>query len=98
MPLREQKEKDVRKKILGKVEPKIIKSRSKHQKGRIYLDEKQVAIVKIPNNHSKVMKEKKLQYIASSLNLNDDQFNNLIECPLTGPGYYDILRSALHRG
>jgi len=39
------------------------------------------------------MKRKKSQYIASTLKLKDEEFNNLIDCPLTGPRYYDLLRN-----
>ena len=48
--------------------------------------------VKIPNAHDKTMKESKSQYIATALRLNHDEFNSLIDCPLTGPKYYELLK------
>ena len=48
--------------------------------------------VKIPNNHNRIMKESKSQYIAKDLQLKDSEFNALIDCPLTGPQYYALLR------
>jgi len=38
------------------------------------------------------MKKSKSQYIAKDLQLKDSEFNALIDCPLTGPQYYALLR------
>jgi hypothetical protein len=50
-----------------------------------------VAIVKIPNAHNRKMKHSISKYIAVDLKLTDDQFNDLIDCPLLGKEYYKIL-------
>jgi hypothetical protein len=91
MPINDYVEKEIRKKILNKIKPQIQKSKSPHQKGKIYIGEKVEARVKIPNDHSKIMKESKSKYIASALRLSDEEFNDLIDCPITGPKYYKIL-------
>lgn len=92
VPINPYTEKEIRNSILNKVKPEIKKGRAKHDKGNIYIDEKLVSKVKIPNNHDRTMKEKKSQYIARDLQLEDNEFNELIACPLTGPKYYDLLR------
>lgn len=92
VPIKQYTEKEIRNSILSKVEPKIKKGRAKHDKGYIYIDGELAGKVKIPNNHNRIMKERKSQYIAHSLNLEDDEFNDLIDCPLTGPKYYDLLQ------
>ncbi|MBW2011669.1 MAG: hypothetical protein JRI32_08550 [Deltaproteobacteria bacterium] len=95
MSIKEYPEKEIRNKILSKIKPVVRKGRSKHDKGYIYVDGKLETKVKIPNNHGKIMKESKSRYIAAALKLNDDEFNNLIDCPLTGPQYYDCLKSRI---
>ena len=97
MPINDYTEAEIRKKIINKIKPTIPKRKSKHQKGYIYLDDKVEAKVKIPNDHNRVMKEKKSQYIASSLNLDHDEFNDLIDCPITGSKYYKILDNKLKK-
>jgi hypothetical protein len=84
-------EKEIRKSILRKVNPRIT-HKKKHWKGSIYLDEVFISKVKIPNEHTRVMKEKKSQYIAKSLRLDDEQFNGLIDCSIKGTEYYQIQR------
>ncbi len=97
MPINNFEEKTIRDKILSKIEPTIKKGRSKHQKGYIYIDGKVEAKVKIPNNHNRIMKESKSQYIATSLHLSHDEFNDLIDCPISGPQYFDLLRKSLEK-
>ena len=91
MPISDYTEGNIRNKIINKVNPKIRKGRSKHSKGLIYLGEKLVSKVKIPNNHDRIMKPKKSQFIALALKLDDDEFNSLMDCPMTGPKYYQLL-------
>lgn len=86
-------EKEIRKQIKSKINPKIQGKRSKHQKGCIYIDDKLVAKVKLPNDHNVPMKQSKTKYIANDLKLDYDEFNQLIQCPLTGPAYYDLLKN-----
>ena len=92
MPIKDYREKDIRNKIIKKIKPEIRKGRSKHQKGYIYLEGKLEARAKLPNSHNKIMKRKKSQYIASALKLEDEEFNDLIGCPLSGPLYYNLLK------
>ncbi|OPL17383.1 MAG: hypothetical protein AVO38_01430 [delta proteobacterium ML8_D] len=95
MPINEYEEKEIRNKILNKIEPKILSDKSKYHKGLIELDHKIVARVKIPNDHHRIMKSRKSQFIATALRLNHEEFNSLIDCPLTGPKYYNLLRKKL---
>lgn len=88
-------EKEIRRQIIKKLKPELGGKRSKHKKGYIYLDDILVAKVKIPNDHPRTMREKKSQYIAKSLKLDDTDFNDLINCPLTGEDYYRKLRKSL---
>lgn len=95
MSINPYREKDIRDKIINKIKPKIKKGRSKHEKGYVYIGETMVCKVKIPNAHDRIMKKSKSQYMAENLHLEDDQFNALIDCPLTGPQYYDHLKKEL---
>jgi len=92
MPINQYREKDIRSKIIGKINPKIKKGRNKHDKGYIYIGTTIVCKVKVPNAHDRIMKKSKSQYIAANLHLDDAQFNNLIDCSLTGPQYYALLK------
>ncbi|HAB52338.1 MAG: hypothetical protein A2315_06010 [Ignavibacteria bacterium RIFOXYB2_FULL_35_12] len=87
--IRDFTEKEIRKAILNKVNPKIT-HKAKHWKGSIYLDNIFISKVKIPNEHIRVMKEKKSSFIAKSLRLEHDKFNELVECSLKGPQYYKL--------
>jgi len=89
-------EKQIRNAILNKVDPKITHKKSKHWKGSIYLNNKLISKVKIPNDHPRIMKEKKSKYIAVNLCLDNDQFNELIVCTMRGPEYYQIQKSLGH--
>lgn len=93
MAIKDFKEKEIRLKIINKVKPKIQKG--KHDKGYIYLNDVLVTKVKIPNNHDRIMKHNKSQYIANDLRLTGDEFNDLIDCPLTGPKYYKQLKKLI---
>ena len=84
-------EKEIRRQIIKKIKPGIPKSRGKHAKGYIYLNGIEVSKVKIPNNHDRMMKRSKSRYIAEDLRLTPGEFNDLIECPLKGTKYYQIL-------
>lgn len=91
MAIKDFKEKDIRAKIINKINPEIKKGRSKHDKGKVIVDGKLAARVKLPNDHCRVMKKSKSKYIASDLGLEAEDFNHLIECTLSGTDYYDIL-------
>ena len=94
MPIKDYKESEIRKAILKKINPDISpNNRSKHQKGKIYIDGKLEARVKIPNNHSRIMKNSKSKYIASELKLSSVEFSELIDCTLTGPMYIELLKN-----
>ena len=92
MSIKPYKEKDIREKIINKVAPQIKSGRSKHSKGYIKINGRVVTKIKLPNAHERVMKESKSQYIATALRLEHDEFNSLIDCPLTGPKYYELLK------
>jgi len=83
-------ENKIRKAILNKIAPTKINKNAPHWKGSIYLDDKLITKVKIPNNHKRIMKESKSQYIAEALRLDHEQFNNLIDCTMKGPAYYKL--------
>lgn len=89
MRIKSYKEKEIRNAILKKVKPII--NPGKHGKGYIYIGEKLVAKVKIPNEHKRIMHQSKSKFIARDLKLDDDDFNELIDCPLKGPEYYTKL-------
>ena len=91
MAIEDFSENEIRKKLLNKVDPGKINKKGKHWKGYIYHKDKLVAKIKIPNDHKRIMKEKKSQYIARDLKLSDSEFNDLIKCPLKGKDYYKIL-------
>ncbi len=95
MRIKDYKENDIRDKIISKIKPVIKPGKSKHQKGYIYHDGKLITKVKIPNNHTRLMKHSKSQYIASALRLSPADFNDLIDCPLSGPEYYNKLSKAM---
>lgn len=86
-------EKEIRDSILKKIDPAIKKSRASHNKGCISIDDKIVLRIKIPNPHAqKYFGHKKAKRLAESLKLDHDEFNHLINCHLTGSGYYELLR------
>lgn len=91
MPIKDYPEKEIRNKIISKLNPEIKRNRSPHDKGYIRFNGKVVAKVKIPNSHSRIMRHSKSQYIATALRLNDFQFNDLIDCPFKGSDYYNLL-------
>lgn len=93
MSIKSYKEKEIRNAILKKVNPRI--NPEKHGKGYICIGEKVVAKVKIPNNHKKIMHQSRSKLIARDLKLDDKDFNDLIDCPLRGPEYYNILTLAV---
>lgn len=84
-------ESEIRTAIINKVSPSKINKSGKHWKCYIYINTKMVAKVKVPNDHNRVMKESKSKYIAQSLKLNHENFNELIVCTLSGTQYYKIL-------
>lgn len=93
MPIKPYKEKEIRDKIITKVAPQIKSGRSKHSKGYVKIEGRVVTKVKLPNAHERIMKQSKSQYIATALRLEHDEFHSLIDCPLTGPQYYELLKS-----
>lgn len=95
MRIKSYKEKEIRNAILKKVNPGKIEKFRKHERGYIYIGKKVVAKIKIPNEHKKIMHQSKSKFIARDLKLNDEDFNNLIDCPLKGPEYYTILTQAV---
>lgn len=90
MKIKDYPESTIREKILSKLDPAIHKGR-KHDKAYIFAGDTLVAKVKLPNAHGRVMKANKSQYICTSLRLDPHEFNELIDCPLRGPRYYELL-------
>lgn len=87
-------EKEIRDAILRKIDPKIEKSRAAHDTGYISLEGKTLLRFKIPNPHKKDFYPNKAKRLADSLKLNfQDEFHDLIACPLTGAKYYELLRA-----
>ncbi len=92
MPIKDYTERRIRRGILAKVDASPVRGRSKHQKIKIYLDDKLFSVVKVPNDHDKVMKHGKTSKIAQALRLADAEFERFIDCSLTGPAYYSLLQ------
>jgi len=86
-------EKVIRAKLLSKLDPSKINKDGKHWKAYLSLDGKIVGKYKIPNEHDREMHHSKSQFIAQSLHLKASEFNDLIECPLTGVAYYKLLKA-----
>jgi len=86
-------DREVNKQIYRKVDPKTRKSRSGHKKGLICLNGKIVARVKIPNPHDSYLSGNSLKKIADQLLLNNESFNGLIDCTVSGSDYYAILEN-----
>lgn len=91
MKIKDYPEATIREKILNKLDPVVQKGR-KHDKAYVYVDDKLETKVKLPNAHNRTMKWNKSQYICSSLRLKSHEFNELIDCPLRGPKYYELLK------
>jgi hypothetical protein len=84
-------EKEIRRQILIKVQPKNINKDGKHWMGDILVNEKFIGKIKIPNEHRKEMYINKTKHIAKSLMISIDEFAKLIECSLSGDEYYKLL-------
>jgi hypothetical protein len=85
-------EKEIRHSIKKKVHPKVFRGRNDHEKGYIYIDGVLITKVKIPNEHDRIMRSSKSKWIAEALMLEDNDFNELVDCSLTGPEYYKKLK------
>jgi len=95
MVIRDLLEKDIHDSLHKKLKPKIFGKRAKHKKGHILKDGKKITVVKIPNNHNRVIHNSKTKYIALALFLNEEEFESLIDCPLTGPQYFDLINNRI---
>ena len=80
-------ESQIRRAILKKAPLERINKGGKHWKGYLYASGKLVGKVKIPNDHRRVMRSSKSSYIAKDLCLDDQQFNQFVQCTLSGPQY-----------
>ena len=58
---------------------------------RIYLDGKRVLRVTVPKGRGR-LHPRTAGKIRDQLKLDPEQFQRLVKCPLTGPGYEQILR------
>lgn len=84
-------EKEIRRQILNKVQPKNINKDGKHWTGDIILDGSLIGSIKIPNEHLREMYINKTKKIARSLRISTSNFFKLIECTLSSEGYYKLL-------
>jgi len=92
MKIKKFNESDIRNAILTKAKPKIKSKRSKHDKGLIYLKDKVVGRVKIPNAHNRIMNPSKSKYIANDLRLTEGEFNEFVDCTLKSRDYFILLK------
>lgn len=86
-------ESEIRRAILNKAPLDRINKSGKHWKGYIQIDGVLVGKVKIPNDHNRVMKPSKSQFIARDLQLSAGDFNDFVSCTLSGPQYRRLLRN-----
>ncbi|HMV42110.1 MAG TPA: hypothetical protein PK079_00680 [Leptospiraceae bacterium] len=84
-------EKEIREKILTKVDPQNINKDGKHWIGEIILNNVFINKVKIPNSHKDTMFHNKTKKIAEDLCITNDEFTDLIDCSLSGKDYYKKL-------
>ena len=91
MKIKDYTERKIRHTILSKVKPGKINKNAPHWKGYISINDKTVAKVKIPNDHTRIMHHSKSLYIARDLILTYEDFNRLIDCPTTRAEYYPKL-------
>jgi hypothetical protein len=91
MKIKDYTEHKIRHTILSKVKPGKINKNTPHWKGYISINDKILAKVKIPNYHTIIMHYSKSLYIARDLRLTDEDFNRLIDCPMTRAEYYHKL-------
>ena len=88
-------ESEINKKIKSKVTSTKHRKRGPHSTLGIFLNEKLVGKVKIPNAHPRLFSEKKSERVAQALRLTFEEYDNLIECNLTGGDYFKILEKRL---
>ncbi len=55
------------------------------------MDGQFVLKVKIPNTHNKSFKPQKAKRLAHSLRLDEEEYNDLIGCAMSGTDYYKLL-------
>lgn len=85
------KEKEIRKAVMKKVRncnDKNYITKGKHEKVYIYCGDKLILRIKVPNEHDSIMYHEKSQYIARDLGVNFEEFNELVQCSLSGTDYY----------
>ena len=83
-------EKLIRRAIINKIkkiDEKNYISNGKHDKLYIHCKGQLAFRVKIPNDHDVVMHHEKSQYIAQSLGIDYSEFNELVQCTLSGASY-----------
>jgi hypothetical protein len=85
-------ESDIRKMILLKIPEGPIKKGGKHWKATLIVDDIIIDTIKVPNDHKRIMHATKSQYIARSLCLDNEQFNDFVVCNLKANEYLDIIR------
>lgn len=93
--IRDFTEKHIRHAVLTKANPEKINKSGKHWKGYVFIEDVLVTKVKIPNNHNRIMKSSKSQYISQDLRLSFSQFNSFVDCSMTGPEYRRFLKTQI---
>lgn len=86
-------EKQIRSAILNKVDPDKINKNGPHWKGYIYVNGKLITKVKIPNSHKRLFHSNKAKYLVRDLKIEDEEYNQLVNCTLSGSDYYQILHN-----
>lgn len=84
-------EKEVRKAILSKINPKIVNKRAPHWRGKIYIGDTYFSTVKIPNPHKNNFGQSKAKNLASQIGLSKDDYNEFVSCTLSGKEYYKVI-------
>jgi len=77
-------EKEVNTSLLKKVPGSIVKNRSAHPKLSFELDGKKIKYIKIPNPHKNCFWPSQSKRIAEDLKLSPMEYNQLINCPMSG--------------
>ena len=85
-------EKQINKAILKKACPKDINKGGAHWVGDIYVDDKLVRFVTIPNPHTRIMGKNSQSRLAKQLNLTNSEYKEFVKCSLSKKEYFKLLK------
>lgn len=88
------KESEIHSALCNKVVNGELRKKGPHFIAKIYIEGKYITRIKFPNPHKKDFGQGKAKNLAAQLQLNQEQYNNLIKCPLKRDEYFKILRKA----